>query len=358
MRVIVTGATGCVGQAAVRALRAAGHAVHAYVRDAEAAGSLGDLGATLFEGTLADPNPLADAAKGCDVMVHAAGVSSHRASRAALEWTHVAGTENALNAARHAGCRKLVHVSCADVSLCNANRRHWSEDQAAIGAPVDDFVRTKQEAEELVVTSGRPGFSTIALRPALVWGPGDTSFLPAVCAEGLRGGVRLVGRGDNLVATTYAGNLAHAIVLASALGRGDGGAYHIVDEELTLARDFFAELCRAVGLPPPRRGAAYPVAYAAASVRQRRRAKGAWRADVIRRGRTSAFDASRARTTLGYRAPIDLATGMAALARWAAQVGGAEAIANMARPAASDADVAEQLAYAGAEGEGRARRHD
>ena len=49
---------------------------------------------------------------------------------------------------------------------------------------------------------------------------------------------------------------------------------------------------------------------------------------------------------------------MAALARWAAQVGGAEAIANMARPAASDADVAEQLAYAGAEGEGRARRHD
>ena len=46
---------------------------------------------------------------------------------ACLRWVHVAGTENVVRAARHVGLRRVVHMSCAEVSLYAGDRMHWDE---------------------------------------------------------------------------------------------------------------------------------------------------------------------------------------------------------------------------------------
>ena len=175
MRCLVTGATGFIGGSILRGLQSAGHEVVAYVREGSDSRFLKDVERVV--GDLADPNRLAVAAARCNVMVHAAGIANPATDRETLGWTHVAGTENAINAAKKAGCQRMVHISCADVTLYDGPRSFWNEDESPT-RPFGTLAQTKLHAEELVRVSGNPGFRTIVLRPALVWGPWRRSGSP------------------------------------------------------------------------------------------------------------------------------------------------------------------------------------
>lgn len=282
----------------------------AYVRKGTDSGGLHDV--ERFEGDLGEPNRLAMAARGCDSVIHAAGTADPRAGREALGWVHVAGTENVLNAAKQAGCRRLVHISCADVTLHDGPRSFWNEDQAPT-KPFGALASTKLQAEELVRVSGKKGFWTCALRPALVWGPGDTTHLPRWHAEADAGGIRLVGGGKKLMATCYIENLAHATVCALRSKVTTGNVYYVVDTELSLCRELFAELSEALQWPPPRNAGPYRWAWVCA----RAGLSSLDPTEVILRGRTSSFDMSRAKQDLGYEPKVTREQGMAELAAWA-----------------------------------------
>lgn len=350
MNVFLTGATGLVGSTVARRLLEEGHQVHALVRERARARSLEDLGATLFEGDLSSPQLMAAAAKGCEMAVHAAGEESHRATRRALGWIHVAGTENVVRAVEHAGVRRLVHLSCTDVTLHPGTRMGWNEDRVLTAPPADPHGATKLAAEELVIGSGGRGskggaFETVALRPGLVWGPGPGQTIPRLCAEALAaGGLRLYGSGRNLVPVTYSENLAHAVLCALQAPECTGNVYYVVDEELTLAGEFYTSLSAALGLPPPRKsllGARLELTLA--GWRKRLGSAGPWPSDVLRRAFTASFDPSRAINHLDYRAPVPQLDGFAALAAWAERQGGPEALAERARPAADDTAVEAQI---------------
>ncbi len=312
MRVLVTGATGCVGGAALRVLRASGHEVVAFVREGSDSRSLRDV--ERFVGDLGDPNRLAVAAKGCDALVHAAGLADPCADPDSLGWVNIAGTENAINAAKKAGCKRMVHISCADVTLYDGPRSFWNENEAP-PRPFGKLAQTKLQAEELIRVSGRKGFWTVALRPALVWGPGDRTHLPGWKREAERGGIRIIGRGNKLLSTTYVGNLAHAVECALRGKVTTGNVYYVVDTELSLSRDFFTELSAALGWAPPRSAGPYLLAWLAS----RAGLSPLHPTQVIRRGRSSAFDMSRAKTELGYEPVFTREQGLAELARWYGQ---------------------------------------
>lgn len=313
MRCLVTGATGFIGGAILRGLQAAGHDVVAYVREGSDSRSLLDV--ERIVGDLADPNRLAAAAANCEVMVHAAGIADPNADRETLGWAHVAGTENAINAAKKAGCRRMIHISCADVTLHDGPRSFWNEDEAPT-RPIGALAETKLRAEELVRVSGARDFRTIALRPALVWGPGDTTHLPGWQAEAANGGVRLVGGGKKLLATTYTGNIVQAVLRALEADVPSGSVYYVVDTELTVARDFFTDLCQSLGWKAPRKGG--PQWWA--MVLCRAHLSPLHPTEVIRRARTSAFDVSKSKTELGYEPVVTREQGLAELATWVRQV--------------------------------------
>ncbi|MFZ1863877.1 MAG: NAD-dependent epimerase/dehydratase family protein [Polyangiales bacterium] len=309
MRCLITGATGFIGGAVLRTLEAEGHEVVAYVREGSDSRGLQDVERVV--GDLGEPNRLAAAASGCDALVHAAGVADPAADDDLLGWANVAGTENALKAAKQAGCRRMVYISCADVTLYDGPRSFWNEDQAPT-RPFGELARTKLHAEELVRVSGKKGFWTCALRPALVWGPRDTTHLPRWAAEARSGGIRLVGGGKKLMATTFVDNLAHSVSLALQTKVTTGNVYYVVDTELSLCRDFFTELSEALEWHPPRSAGPYRWAFVCA----RAGLSALHPTEVIVRGQTSAFDMSRAKQDLGYEPAVTRDQGMARLAAW------------------------------------------
>lgn len=348
MRTLVTGATGFVGGAVVRRLLADGDDVVAYVRETERAAPLTAAGADVREGSIGDPNAIADAAAGCEVVVHCAAVSDLRAAPRALTWVNVAGTENVVNAARHAECRRIVHLSCADVTLDNRDRVNWNESQELMGMPLGHHARSKRLGEEIALTRSSEALGIVAIRPAWIWGPGDDSRLPGLCAEGLRGGVRLVGRGDNLVAITYIDNLVDAIVAAMhADDRAVGQAYYVADNEFLSVREFVTALSQALGLPEPRTGVTLPLAHAMARFRALMGGSGMTTDEVVRRGRATTFDISASLGDLGWEPKVGLDDGMDAVSSWASDIGGPDAIAKRMRPPETAASVDDQVAAAG-----------
>lgn len=339
MTVLVTGATGFVGGRLLRRLVADGRTVRALCRRPEAQDALRAAGAEVFAGDLGDPNAIATAAAGCETIFHCAGEHAHRSDPKALAWIHVAGSENLINAARHAGVRFVIYLSCADVSLRNRDAIHERELTASTRRLTHPWAATKLLGEELALQANSPTMSVTVLRPAWIWGAGDTTTLPILAREALAGRVNLCGGGDNLIATAHVDNVIGAMLAAEDSDGAAGQAAHVADSDNVTAREFLSGLCQALGVQPPRRSF-YPVAYAAACLRRLFRTGGAYPFDVIRRGRGRLLDVQVMASGVDYMPEVGVEQGMAALAAWVAAQGGAEAIARMGRAPATAADAA------------------
>lgn len=347
MKVVVTGATGFIGGAIARRLIERGDAVTALVRDAGAASELAALGATVAQGSILDPNAIARAARGADVLVHAAGIVSPRVSARALRWTFVAGTENVLAAARHAGLERVVMISSADVTLANLDRVHWDEKRDLAHPPLGERARAMRLAEEIALSSSDGALAVTALRPGWVWGPGDLSTLPALVREAREGGVRMFGDGRNLVATTYVETLADAVVAAARAPGAPAQAYYVGDPEFLELREFLQAFSRALHLPAPRPGLPFAMAYPLALLRGAR-GEGPLPEEIVRRARSTLFDVQKAIAELDFRATVPVDAGMKKLAAWVEELGGADALLARARKAPDEAAIEREAAAAGA----------
>ncbi|MCS7091467.1 MAG: complex I NDUFA9 subunit family protein [Verrucomicrobiota bacterium] len=156
MNVLVTGATGFVGQAVVQRLQDQGHTVRALVRDPRSSRArrlVETASVSLFAGSVLDAAAVRTAATDADAIVHLVGIIRECGDQT-FENLHVRATLNVVQAARTAGVRRLVHVSALGTRADAPSRYH----------------RTKWEGEENVRASG---LEWTILRPSLIYGPGD-----------------------------------------------------------------------------------------------------------------------------------------------------------------------------------------
>ena len=153
MTLAVTGATGFVGQAVLDEAAKRGVAVRALARRAQDARD----GVEWVRGDLSDDAALADLVRGCDAVLHIAGVVNAPDAAGFIEG-NVKGTQGVVQAARDAGTVRFVHVS----SL------------AAREPALSDYGHSKRLAEEVVQVSG---LDWTILRPPAIYGPRDTEML-------------------------------------------------------------------------------------------------------------------------------------------------------------------------------------
>jgi len=270
MKILVTGGGGFLGQALCRGLVERGHDVTSFNRGRYP--PLDALGVRQAQGDLADRDEVFAAANGQDAIFHNAAKAGAWGSYASYHRANVIGTDNVIAACRMHGIGKLVYTSTPSVThRATLPVENGTADTVPYG---EDFkaayAATKKIAEQAVLAASDADLATIALRPRLLWGPGDNQLLPRLLERANAGRLRFVGDGSNRIDTTYIDNAAqahfdafeHLAPKASCAGR----AYFISNGEPRPVRDIVNGLLQAAGAPPVDKTIPFELAYAIGAV--------------------------------------------------------------------------------------------
>ncbi|TZF90239.1 2-alkyl-3-oxoalkanoate reductase [Cognatilysobacter lacus] len=267
MKVLVTGGGGFLGQALCRGLRARGHEVVSFNRGLYPA--LDAMGVTQARGDLANRDAVIDASRGCDAIFHnAAKAGAWSRDPREFHDANVVGTRHVIDACREHRIARLVYTSSPSVThRATFPVAGLGADDVPYGEHLKSpYAQTKKIAEQMVLAAGDATLAVVALRPRLIWGPGDNQLLPRIVERARAGRLKLVGDGSNLVDTTYIDNAAEAHFAAfEHLAPGSacaGRAYFISNGAPRSMRETLTALLEAAGAPPPNGSVPFPVAYA------------------------------------------------------------------------------------------------
>lgn len=316
MKVFVTGGSGFVGGHVIEALSPK-HAVLAMARSPRSAEAVARYGATAVSTDLdaVEASHLA----GCDAVVHCAAYVEEWGTREQFWKGNVEGTTRMLDAARRAGVQRFVHIGTEAALFDGHDLVDVDEGHPYPAVQKYLYSETKAEAERRVLAANAGGFATISVRPRFVWGPRDTSVLPAVLRMAREGAWAWLDGGRARTSTTHVLNLVRGVELALTEGKG-GEAYFVADEGTRTMREFLSAMAKTQGVTLPDRSLPGAVARPLAAA-----VEGAWRALGIKRAppmtafavammsREVTVNTAKARRELGYAPVIDVAAGLAAM---------------------------------------------
>jgi len=264
--VLVTGAAGFIGGACLEEFLAAGWRVTALVhrRVTPRLARLEEEGRlSLVRGSICRRDrvraALADhievAGRGFDALVHCAGRASDLGPDRLFRRVNLEGTANLVECMERLPLGRLVHLSTTDVYGVK-DFRGCDEGAPLERRPLNPYPRYKILAER-VIREGLPPERRVILRPAFVWGPGDTTIQPRVLAF-LRASPWILHfgrwRGTNRWPLAWIGNLTRLVRLAATCPETRGRTYNVVDPD-RVSLDEYYRLLLAIHLPgkkPPR----------------------------------------------------------------------------------------------------------
>jgi 2-alkyl-3-oxoalkanoate reductase len=333
MTVLVTGASGFVGLAITRALVARGEHVRTLSRGVvpELEALERDARITITRGDLADLSAVTRAAEGARAILHVGAKAGVWGAYRDYYATNVVGTENVLEAARRHAIGKLVYTSTPSVVHAGGDVEGLDESAPYATHFSTAYPETKAIAERAVLRANgqtlKDGtvLATCALRPHLVWGPGDTNLGPRIVERARRGRLALVDGGRHVIDATYIDSCVHAHLLAlDRLAPGAacaGKAYFIAQGEKTSVRELVLGIVEAHGLPRAARSVPFVVAKAMGTVLELgyRIARSESEPPLTRfvaeqLGTSHWFDLSAAKRDLAYEAPVTTREGLARVA--------------------------------------------
>ena len=252
MKVLVTGGGGALGLAVCRALRRRGHAVRSVSRGRYPV--LEKLGVESLQGDLAVRSVTQRAVEGCDAVIHVAGRTGSFGSDKLYRPSNLDSTLALLSACQHHGIDRFVYTSTPSVVHHGGDVVGGDESLPYPSRFQTAYQRTKAMAEQAVLRRNGDRIWTVALRPHLIWGAGDSNLTQRVLARARAGRLRFVGSGLNRVDGCYIDNAADAHVLAvEAVGENAacaGKAYFVTNDEPMPSRDLINGIVGAGGLPP------------------------------------------------------------------------------------------------------------
>lgn len=274
-----------------------------------------------------DADAVLGAVDGCDAIIHAAAKVGVVGDWEDYRSINVDGTANVMSAARFHGASRVVHVSTPSVAHGGHSLVGAAADPPVTGRRGAWYAESKALAEQLAIRAGDGVMPVVAIRPHLVWGPGDTQLVGRIVERARAGRLALVGDGAALIDTTYIDGAASALVAAlDAAVPGAacvGRAYVIANGEPRPIRDLVMGICRAAGLDIEPRHVPLRVAVGAGALVER-----VWalrhtadeppltRFLAEQLGTAHWFDPRPARDDLGWTPPVTIDQGLALLAQW------------------------------------------
>jgi nucleoside-diphosphate-sugar epimerase len=324
-RVLVTGGGGFIGKALVHEL--IGRGIETAVVGRNAYPDLEALGVHCLQGDIRDQAFLEHALAGYDTVFHVAAKAGIWGPRQEYYAINAIGTANIIAACRRNGVPRLVHTSTPSVVFDRANLEGVDETTAYAVRPLCHYAASKILAEQEVLRANSRELQTIAIRPHLVWGPGDHHLVPRLLERGRVKALKIVGSGENRVDIAYIDNVVQAHVLAAnnleSTGSGAGQSFFIGQEQPVRIWEWINDLFTRLGVPAVTRRIPLAVAYCAGMALE-----GAYavlgKAEEPRMTRFLAcqlakshwFSHQKAQKLLGYSPLVSTDSGMDRLVEW------------------------------------------
>lgn len=232
--VLVTGATGLIGNAVAKKLAAKGTPVRALVRDPERAKKLLPAEIELARGDITDPASIAEAMREVGRVFHTAGMPEQwQRDDAVFDRVNRGGTVNVLEAAREAKVERVVYTSTMDVFAAPQGGTLVETNLDPDPKPTP-YERSKQAADKEVEAIREKGLDVVHVNPAAVYGPSPVHVaLNDYFLKVLNGKAPLLPPGGLSVA--YVEPVADAHIAAMERGRS-GERYLLADEHVSMVR--------------------------------------------------------------------------------------------------------------------------
>jgi len=271
---LVTGGCGFVGAAIARALKARGDEVIVL----DLAPECPVDGVDYRRVDITDKAAVTKACRGVDTVIHNASIVHTKQNKQDVIWAvNLGGTENMLEAARQNEVPRFIYISSGSVVYEGKDIENGDESLPYSSVSQAPYADSKIEAEKLTLAdNGKGGMATCALRPHVVFGPGDNRFMPNLLARGRKGQLSVqIGRGIWLSDYTYVSNMTDAVLLADEALAKDGlnsiaagQAYFITNGEPMPFWDFIRKVAARLGFAPIKYRAPKSLIYAIAAIKE------------------------------------------------------------------------------------------
>ncbi len=336
MKILVTGGTGFLGRRTVEVLASRGHALRLLVRRGSSREQF-PASVEFAEGDVTDRTSVEAAARGCDVILHAAALVKILAPREEFDRINVGGLENVLAVAEKLGTSKVVYVSSfialgpTENGSANGQRGVLDESAPIVldGSRVwiNDYERTKATSDSRARAAIAAGAPLVVAYPGVIYGPGlmteGNILLRHILDLAKKKLPALLGSPDRVWNYAYVDDVAAG--LANALERAAPGTRYVLGGENVRLGDFYALVGEIANIPIPKRRFPDGLAKAmGAMIKAIARLAGAVPSltpDLVEIYRHDwAYDSSAAKRDLDYR-PRSLRDGLTESVRWLRETG-------------------------------------
>ncbi|MDH3390700.1 MAG: NAD-dependent epimerase/dehydratase family protein [Desulfobulbaceae bacterium] len=327
MKAFVTGGGGFVGSAIVRQLVDKGVEVSVFGRNHYP--HLENLGVRQFQGNLLDSKLLIRTMQGHDTVFHVAAKAGIWGQKHEFEQTNVTGTRNVLGACYANGVNSLVYTSTPSVVFYRRDIKGADERLPYAKRFLCYYASSKAIAEQMVIAGNSEILKTCAIRPHLVWGPGDPHLIPRLIARGRAKKLKQVGNGQNMVDISYIDNVADAHILAAenlnSSATASGNAYFISQGEPVNLWNWINKLFERMNIEPVKKKINGGTAYIIGSILEGiytwfsvEKEPPMTRFLAEQLAKSHWFSIDRARHDFGYEPRISTTEGMDRLIQWLA----------------------------------------
>src|SRR5580704_5618553 len=245
--IIITGATGFVGEEVVKQARAAGHPVRAIVRDPQRASWLVErYGVELFHGNVLYAPSIEGAMQDAKCVIHLVGII-HERKENTFERVHVQATKHVIDEAKKAGVKRFVHMSALGTRESARSR----------------YQQTKWAGEDCVRKSG---LAWTIFRPSFIYGPKDKAINTLAKLVQRLPFVPVLGSGDTKIQPISVANVARAFVGAIRNDESINQVYDLCGPEAFTWNELYDKLQKILGTRKPKCHLPLPIARVQASL--------------------------------------------------------------------------------------------
>ena len=325
MKAFVTGGGGFVGSAIVRQLLEKGIEVAVFGRNFYP--HLKNLGVRQFQGDIQDSDLLIRFMQDYDTVFHVAAKAGIWGPKHEFEQTNVTGTRNVIGACFANGIHSLVYTSTPSVVFNRKDINGADESLPYAERFLCYYASSKAVAEQMVLANNSEILKTCAIRPHLVWGPGDPHLIPRLIARGKAKKLKQVGNGQNIVDISYIDNVADAHILAAenlfSTATAAGNAYFISQGEPVNLWSWINDLFQRLNIEPVKKKINATPAYVIGTLLEGihmwfslEKEPRMTRFLAEQLAKSHWFSIDKARHDLGYKSRITTAEGMDRLIQW------------------------------------------